>query len=154
MVNAAARRASKSTTATKSPISVVPDVDTDSGETDMPTATATLKAGQFDIKPLGDFEFTRQGAGRKREASIFDDSVDALVGQGPQQVPVADAEEADYVVKQLAKACEYRNRGLEKRVVDTKEGMIVAFTVNEAKAKRAPRKPKSVEESAVSAETE
>lgn len=105
--------------------------------------TSTLNIGELAIEELGDYEFTRQGAGRKREPSQFDDYVNDWVGT-TRRIPVEDTDQGNDVIKQLAKACDYRNRGLEKRI-ETMDGQLyVVFKVNEEKAKR-ERKPRDVE---------
>ena len=128
MVNAAARRAKKAN---------------NTEEKDM---TATLN--DLGIEELGEeFEFTRSGAGRKREPSPFDDVVDSLVGRPASLKRVSSEEEQAQVIKDLQKACEYRGRGLEKRPVTLEDGTLgVIFKINEEKAKRAPRKPKGENE--------
>lgn len=149
MPNAAARRVRKAQTQSAT-----------TTHEDGPTVMSTLTAGDYTIETLGnDYEFTRAGAGRKREPSVFDNTVEDLVGKGTQRIPNLTSEaQANDVVKQLQKACEFRNRGLEKRIENVDDEYVVVFRVNEEKAKRAPRKPKAegeVDASAVdSAETE
>lgn len=131
---AAARRAKKAA-ATKS-------------NEDGPIVTATQEVNGFTIEALGDYQFTRPGAGRRREPSPFDDVVESLVGQGTQRIPVADEEAGTECVKQLQKATDFRERGLEKRIEQNEGGeWFVIFRVNEEKAKRAPRKVKANGES-------
>lgn len=106
--------------------------------------TSTLNIGDLAIEELGDYEFTRQGAGRKREASPFDDYVNEWVGT-TRRIPVESTEQGNEVIKQLAKACDYRSRGLEKRIEEHEGvGLVVVFKVNPEKAKR-ERKPRDVE---------
>lgn len=135
MVNAAARRANKAQK---------------NGDKDM-----TVTLDDLGIESLGeDYEFTRSGAGRKREPSPYDDVVEMLVGKGTQVKRVADEDEAKTVVKDLQKACEYRNRGLEKRIEVLDDGATaVVFRINAEKAKRAPRKPKAESGEAPSADS-
>jgi hypothetical protein len=144
MPNATARRAAK---AAKSHIE------------DGPTVTAVTDVAGFKIETLGDdYTFTRHGAGRKREPSPFDDVVDTLVGQGTQRIPVEDENAGNECVKLLQKATDYRGRGLEKRVEEHDGAWYVVFKINEAKAKRAPRKSKAegedLSDAAEGAETE
>lgn len=123
-----------------------------------PIVTATQSIGNFVIEELGEYEFTRQGAGRKREASPFDDAIDGWVGTGTRRIPVESEEDGKEAVKLLAKSAEYKNRGLEKRVEqDENDNWFVIFKVNAEKAKRAPRKGKAedgVTDAAEGAETE
>lgn len=114
--------------------------------------SGTLTAGEFEIQSLDNYEFTRQGAGRKRIPSPFDDVVENLVGAGTQRVPVADEDEAQEVLKNLQKSAEYHKRGLEKRVEQMEDGLFVVFKINAEKAARAPRKSRS--EAVEDAETE
>lgn len=126
MPNAAARRTKKATASTP--------------ETNGVNVVSTLAVDDYQVDELGDYEFTRQGAGRKREPSPFDNHVEEWAGKGPRRVRVSSEEEGKEVIKALQKACEYRERGLEKRIVEMEDGLAVVFQVNEAKAKRAPRK--------------
>lgn len=147
MPNAAARRTRKATASTPN-------------ESNGVNVVSTLTAGEFQVEELGDYEFTRAGAGRKREPSPFDDLVNDWAGQGTRRIPVADEDEGKEVVKALQKACEYRSRGLDKRVEDMDGKLYVVFRINPDKAKRAPRKGKedgsqeSLPELADAAETE
>lgn len=128
MPNAAARRTKKATTSTP--------------QTNGVNVVSTLTAGEFQVEELGDYEFTRAGAGRKREPSPFDDHVQEWAGQGTRRIAVADEDAAKDVVKALQKACEYRGRGLEKRTEEMDGQLYVVFRINMEKAKRAPRKGK------------
>lgn len=136
MVNAAARRTrkaqSKPTTA----------VENENGVKVM----STLTIGDLVVEELGDYEFTRSGAGRKREPSQFDDAVNDWAGGPTRRIKADDEDHATEIVKQLQKACEYRNRGLEKRTETEDDQLYVVFRINEEKAKRAPRKPRGVNE--------
>lgn len=147
MPNAAARRARKT-----SPVAATPVVDTP--ETDGVNIVSTLAVEDFQVEELGNYEFTRTGAGRKREPSPFDNHVQEWAGQGTRRIPVEDEDAAKDVVKALQKACEYRARGLEKRVEDMDGQLYVVFRINNEKARRAPRKNREAVDFVDSAETE
>jgi hypothetical protein len=143
MANAAARRAAKAKNVAEDGI----------------TVTAVTEVAGFEIEELGEYNFTRQGAGRKREPSPFDDVIEKLVGKGTQRIHVADEEAGKVVIRDLQKATDFHKRGLEKRNEPNEEtgGWQVVFRVNEAKAARAPRKSKAEEavtDAAENAETE
>lgn len=133
MPNAAARRSRKATPAS------TPAEQKSNGV----NVVSTLTAGDFQVEELGDYEFTRAGAGRKREPSVFDDLVQDWAGQGTRRIPVDGDEAAKDVIKALQKACEYRNRGLEKRTEEMDGQLYVVFRINPEKATRAPRKNKN-----------
>lgn len=119
-----------------------------------PTTTApTYDIGS--IGSLGSFEFKRQGAGRKRTPSPFDDVVESVVGQGTKFLPVADEEQGKAAIEDLQKACnwdrgrsDFNGYGLTKRltrlegVEGVADGLYVIFEVKAEKEKRV-RKPKS-----------
>jgi hypothetical protein len=140
MPNAAARRANKN------------------GASSM---TAATTIGDFEIQDLGeDYEFTRSGAGRKREPSPFDAQVIEWVGR-TKRIPVASEEQGRELIKQLQKACDYNGGsgnglGLTKRIEDGDENAAnyVVFRVNAERASRAPRKNKTDAERLETAETE
>lgn len=135
MPNAAARRTRKA-----NPVAETAN-ETETGVKIM----STLTAGDFAVEELGDYEFTRTGAGRKREPSPFDDLVNEWAGQATRRIPVANQEEAQEAIKLLQKACEYRSRGLNKRTEEMDGQLYVVFRIDTEKAKRAPRKPRETD---------
>lgn len=137
MPNAAARRSRKAAT------QVAETNNTQNGV----TVTATLSAGDFVVEELGeDYQFTRQGAGRKRTPTPFDDLVNEWAGAGTKRIPVEDETQGNEVIKLLAKACDYRSRGLDKRIEDMDGQKYVVFKINAEKAKR-ERKPRDESDS-------
>lgn len=163
MPNAAGRTATKSRKAAtngSNPHTVpdatdnTPDTDNNAKDSDMTTATAPT----YDIASigsLGDYEFKRSGAGRKRVPSPFDEVVETMVGAGTKFLPVADDAAGKTAIEDLQKACNwdrgrsnFKGYGLTKRltrldgVEGVADGLYVIFEVKATKETRV-RKPKA-----------
>lgn len=144
MVNAAAKRVRKASVSATAPLVDETQSNGHQATNGGPQIMSVETVDEFEVQDLGDYEFTRQGAGRKREPSPFDSKIESYVGAGTKRIPVPSETRGNDVVKMIQKSADWKGRGLQKRVEADEDGnWFVIFTVHPEKAKRAPRKPKA-----------
>ena len=101
---------------------------------------STTEAPTFDFvveSAPEDYEPERSNPGRKRAPSPFDDTLVAVKDKGWQRVAFADEAQKDLIVKELHRAKQYRNLGMDLNETDTH----VEFRTRDLQ-KRAPRRKK------------